>query len=227
MIFPESELAHKHLDSLAETGYGIEIGGSKHNTWGIKNVINVDYTDSLNTESKLAEIEMCGETLPVDVVAFADELPFDSDSFEFLINSHVFEHQCNPIKTLLEWRRVIKKDGIIFTIIPLRDALPVDAVLPVTTVKHQIYDYALGKTYETHEVLPGHGKHGHYHVYTLESFISLINTINESGAHPSSELGYPRILNKKKGEQYFQVIDIENPDTKVTNGFACVLKVIK
>jgi hypothetical protein len=62
--FKESLLAHKLLDGLE----GIEIGGSAHNPFGLK-TRNVDYTDKMDTVFKQAEIEMCGDALPVDIVA--------------------------------------------------------------------------------------------------------------------------------------------------------------
>src|SRR5271166_1450702 len=105
MIFRESELAHKFLDPLAEHGRGIEIGGSRHNPFNISNTLNVDYTDSLDTVFKREEVKLCGKALPVDIVAFAHKLPFANSELDFLINSHVFEHQCSPLHTLLEWHR--------------------------------------------------------------------------------------------------------------------------
>ena len=51
----ESALAHEYLDGLS----GIEIGGSSHNSFGL-DTKNVDYTDSLDTIFKKAEIENVG-----------------------------------------------------------------------------------------------------------------------------------------------------------------------
>src|SRR5574340_1459238 len=104
--FPESKLAHKYLDNLK----GIEIGGSAHNPFGL-NTLNVDFTASMETIFKKHEIEVCGEVMPVDIVASGDNLPFRSESQDFIIASHALEHFPDPIKVLKKWYRVIKKNG--------------------------------------------------------------------------------------------------------------------
>ena len=40
------------------------------------------------------------------------------DQFDFVISSHTLEHIANPIKAVLEWKRVVKKGGCIFLILP-------------------------------------------------------------------------------------------------------------
>ncbi len=90
MKFRESELAHLYLDGLR----GIEIGGAAHNPFGL-NTINVDRIShtSLGFEPyALEQVRLCGEVLPVDVVAPGDKLPFADKSYDFVISSHVIEH---------------------------------------------------------------------------------------------------------------------------------------
>jgi len=111
MKFKESILAHKYLDGLK----GIEIGGSAHNPFGL-DTINVDKYAEMDTVFKLDEQKLCGEKLAVDVVANGDNLPFEDNSFDFVISSHVIEHFFDPIKALKEWHRVATK--YIFIIVP-------------------------------------------------------------------------------------------------------------
>jgi ubiquinone/menaquinone biosynthesis C-methylase UbiE len=113
MKFRESAIAHKYLDGLN----GIEIGGSAHNPFGL-DTINVDYTDDMETIFKREEYNLCGEKMAVDVVANGDELPFDDESYDFVISSHVIEHFYNPIKAIKEWLRVIRPGGYILFICP-------------------------------------------------------------------------------------------------------------
>jgi ubiquinone/menaquinone biosynthesis C-methylase UbiE len=210
MKFPDSAIAHKYLDPIAINGRGIEIGGSAHNPFNISNTINLDYTASLDTIFKQEEIKLCGEALPVDIVAYADEIPVEDNRFDFLINSHLFEHQPNPIKTLLEWHRVVRNDGIILSIIPHNDALLADKDREITTISHQVDDYWRSETCETHPIPEGHGKNGHYHTYTMNSYLLLISYINA--------------LNPKK---YFDILEAVDPDGKVNNGFLVIMKVVK
>jgi ubiquinone/menaquinone biosynthesis C-methylase UbiE len=116
MIIRESRLAHKYLDGLA----GLEIGGSAHNPFGL-NTQNVDYVASQETEYKRTEIERCGETLKVDIVAPGDALPVPDESQDFVISSHVIEHFFDPIKAIKEWLRVIRPRGYIFIIAPHKE----------------------------------------------------------------------------------------------------------
>jgi SAM-dependent methyltransferase len=110
--FPESRLAHKYLDGLS----GIEIGGSAHNPFGLK-TRNIDYTDSMETVFKREEQRLCGEAMPVDIIAGGDELPLPDESEDFVISSHVLEHFPDPIKALKEWLRVVRKGGYILVLL--------------------------------------------------------------------------------------------------------------
>lgn len=113
--FPESRLAHQYLDGLK----GIEIGGAAHNSFGLQ-TINVDITWKM-TPFKEEEIRRCGDCLPVDICARGDELPFRESAWDFVLSSHVLEHFPDPIKALLEWRRIVRPGGYLFMIVPHKD----------------------------------------------------------------------------------------------------------
>ena len=116
MKFRESALAHQLLDGLE----GIEIGGSAHNAFGLK-TRNVDYTGSMDTVFKQQEIKLCGEAMPVDIVAPGDKLPIEDRSVDFVISSHAIEHFSDPIKALKEWYRVVKPGGYLYIIAPHKE----------------------------------------------------------------------------------------------------------
>lgn len=126
MKYEESNHAHRWLDNLR----GIEIGGSAHNSFGL-NTLNVDYTKEI-TEYKQAEMELCGEMLPVDILAYAWNIPVEDKSYDFVIASHVIEHIWDPIEAIMEWGRIAKK--YIYLVVPQRNALPSDTVQPLTTM---------------------------------------------------------------------------------------------
>lgn len=115
MKFKESALAHKLLDGLE----GIEIGGSAHNSWGLR-TRNVDFTKEI-TVFKQEEIRLCGEAMPVDIASPGDQLPLDDSSVDFVISSHVIEHFPDPIKALKEWRRVVRPGGYIYVVAPHKE----------------------------------------------------------------------------------------------------------
>tara|TARA_B100002019_G_scaffold76478_1_gene66036 strand:- start:4910 stop:5659 length:750 start_codon:yes stop_codon:yes gene_type:complete len=70
----------------------------------------------------------------------ANELPFDDNKFDFLISCHCLEHCPNTIKTLNEWSRVIKKNGILFLVLPHGDRT-FDKGREKTSLDHHINDY--------------------------------------------------------------------------------------
>lgn len=129
--FKESSLAHKILKGLK----GLEIGGSAHNAFGL-DVLNVDYTADMETIFKKAEVALCGEAMPVDIVAFGDALPIKSKSVDFVISSHVIEHFWDPIKAIKEWERVATK--YIFIICPQPNADPGDVGQLITGLQELI-----------------------------------------------------------------------------------------
>lgn len=155
--FQESALAHKLLDGMA----GLEIGGSAHNAFGL-DTLNVDYTADMDTVFKKAEVQLCGDAMPVDVVANGDELPFPDKSFDFVISSHVIEHFFDPIKAIKEWCRVATK--YVFIICPQPDADPSDVGKPLTPLQ-ELLDRHSGKIPP-----PENDDHRHWTRWTSDSF---------------------------------------------------------
>jgi SAM-dependent methyltransferase len=68
------------------------------------------------------------------LVAITDE------KYDFLIASHCLEHCANPLKTVEEWLRVIKCDGIIMLILPHKD-FTFDHNRKITSFNHLLEDY--------------------------------------------------------------------------------------
>ena len=133
-FFPESALAHELLDGLV----GVEIGGAAHNSFGLDtiNVDRVHHTDLAFEPYALEQVRLCGEVMPVDVVAPGDKLPFPDKSYDFVISSHVIEHFYDPIGAIKERIRVARQ--YVFIIAPLRDALESDRDKPITPLQELI-----------------------------------------------------------------------------------------
>ncbi len=161
MKYPESKLAHKLLDGLQ----GIEIGGSAHNSFGLKTK-NVDYCGEMDTIFKKEELKICGETMPVDIIARGDEIPVPNESQDFVINSHVLEHFPDPIKALKEWYRIIKDGGYIFMIVPHKERT-FDKEKKRTTLQELIDRHK-------RETIPNNFI-GHHSVWITEDLVELIN----------------------------------------------------
>lgn len=191
MKFPES----KHAKSLLSGLKGLEIGGSAHNSFGL-DTLNVDFTDSMDTPFKKSEIEMCGEAMPVDIVAPGDNIPVEDKSFDFVISSHVIEHFFDPIGALIEWARIARH--YIYIIVPKRDALPSDVGLPLTDF-NELFARHIGDVSP-----PEVDTHHHYSRWTLQSFCEMCGLIGNA-------IG-------------FEVYQTLEHDDKVGNGFTVVLR---
>jgi SAM-dependent methyltransferase len=152
----ESALAHRWLDGL----HGVEIGGAAHNDFGL-DTINVDRYPGDDTVFKREERRVCGRTMPVDVVAPGDELPFEDGAFDFVLASHVIEHFCDPIRALEEWRRVARR--YLFLVVPHRDRT-FDRDRPLTPLSELIGRHARGMRSEEDR---------HWSVWTLQTFEEL------------------------------------------------------
>jgi SAM-dependent methyltransferase len=63
-----------------------------------------------------------------------------SQVYDFVVSSHCIEHLANPIKALIEWRRILKQNGVLLLIVPHRNA-SFDHKRDVTNFEHIISDF--------------------------------------------------------------------------------------
>lgn len=64
----------------------------------------------------------------------------DDAHYDFVISSHCLEHVANPLKALVEWRRIIRPGGTLLLVVP-DPRLIFDRKRPVTTFAHLTEDY--------------------------------------------------------------------------------------
>ena len=181
-------------------GKGLEIGAGAHNPFGL-NTLNVSLAMPVDQEQ---ELKMCGKNAPADIHASGDNIPVPDASQDFVVSLHLLEHFPDVIKTLLEWYRVLKPGGIIFMIVPHMERT-FDKDNPRTTLNHIIEDYKKGATIETHEVLPG----GHYHAWITEDVVEIVDWL------------------KKEKKLPIKILEVQDVDDKVGNGFSVVVKKLR
>lgn len=63
-----------------------------------------------------------------------------TESYDFLLSSNCLEHVADPIKGLLEWKRVVKVDGALLLVLPNKKS-NFDHRRPVTRFEHRLKDF--------------------------------------------------------------------------------------
>lgn len=197
MKFKTMDLAFKYCK-----GKGIEIGAAAHNPFGLDNCINISPKEEEDFY-KQSQIAICGEFTKIDKYGYADKLPVDDSSYDYIITSHVIEHVPDLIRTFQEWTRVLKHNGIVFMIFPHRCALASDKGRPLS----QIWDVISAHNSDRDHYCPGSTKHEW--VFSLKSMCDIIEFCNT--------------------EEYinWEIIDTEETDSKVGNGHTVVCRIIK
>jgi hypothetical protein len=189
--FRESSLAHQLLDGLM----GLEIGGAAHNAFGL-DTLNVDRFPIGSPGHKAyaeEQINLCGEVMPVDIVAPGDKIPVKDQSYDFVISSHVIEHFYDPIAAIKEWQRIARQ--YVYIICPHRDALESDRDKPLTELSELLDRHKVGANIEATD--------DHHSRWTPDSFLKMCSWINH-------------------GTQW-SVVTYQINDDKVGNGFTVVL----
>lgn len=97
----------------------------------------------------------------------------NDNTYNFVLSSNNLEHIANPVKALLEWKRVIKPGGIIILVLPRKES-NFDHSRPITTFEHVKDDYENKLTEEdlTHlnEILELHDLKRDPHGGSAENF---------------------------------------------------------
>jgi len=182
--FPESQLAHRILDPLD----GIEIGGSAHNDFNLPSCRNVDFTAD-HTLFSDEQVRLCGEVMPVDIVADAAALPLPDASVDYVLSSHQLEHVWDVIGTIEEWLRVLKPPathrypwcgdpvpemgGFLYLVLPhperMIDDRTSDADEPHTTIS-ELWDRHYGRKPPPDDYVAGN-RYAHRSFWTSEIFL--------------------------------------------------------
>ncbi len=77
-------------------------------------------------------------------ISEATDLSFiPSDTYDFLLSSHMLEHSANPLRALHEWQRVLKPGGALLLVLPHKEGT-FDHKRPVTTLAHMVQDFEHG-----------------------------------------------------------------------------------
>lgn len=153
-IFKQKPKSLPFIKEIVSHGKGIEIGGPS-TIFQSSNVLpiyaDIEKLDNCNFQNNTLWNSNLKEGYSykyhpskVDGYQFiqdsVDLSQIESESYEFLLSSHVLEHIANPIKALEEWKRILKVDGHLILLVPHKDGT-FDHNRPTTALKHLINDY--------------------------------------------------------------------------------------
>ena len=137
---------------------GIEIGGpsaafSKSGFFPVYRIAgNVDNSNFSNVTVWDGTIKS-GQTFRVDskkklgqqyICEATSMQSIPSASYDFVLSSHMLEHCANPLQALSEWKRLLRKDGLLVLLLPDK-RFTFDHRRPVTSLEHLVADFKSGK----------------------------------------------------------------------------------
>ena len=118
------------LLAYCTTGRGIDVGCGHRKTH--ENCIGVDITPKGETGQFGSEKS---KVSAADIVASGDNLHmFADEELDFVISRHNLEHYVDVINTLLEWKRVLRRGGILAIVLP--DESEINTIALDPTHKH-------------------------------------------------------------------------------------------
>ncbi|WP_298439773.1 methyltransferase domain-containing protein [Geobacter sp.] len=136
--------ARRQLAARYLRGTGLEIG-ALHFPLQVPAGVDVKYVDYATREENIRRFpELDGEKIVfTDFVEDGFTLhSLDGASQDFLVANHVLEHANNPIQVLVNWSRILRRDGVLFVSVPI-GARCFDRGREVTTLRHLIEDFEL------------------------------------------------------------------------------------
>jgi SAM-dependent methyltransferase len=141
------------FDFLFKNKKGLEIGGPSAffqlksplpiYAWA-KRIDGVNFSNNTLWEGALQEGELYQYSKNKKGFQFIHEATsltgIPNSTYDFIISCHSLEHTANPIKALMEWKRVLGDKGSLALILPDKN-YTFDFLRPITTIEHLIEDY--------------------------------------------------------------------------------------
>ena len=127
-----ADACHPPVSQIADAfcvGRGLEIGPG-----------DTPYCDPARTEFLDKYGDRYRSPYKIDVVGDADRIPRPDCEYDFVFSSHCLEHMPDTIRTLEEWKRVLKHGGFLVLILPHGETT-FDQGRPLTTLEHHLKDY--------------------------------------------------------------------------------------
>jgi len=136
------------IKKIVSQGLGLEIGGMS-SVFYEKNLLpiypHIKYLDNCNFSHKTVWENDKNSTFDPRyhkeyILEATDLKDIKSDSYDFLLSSHMIEHTANPIKALKEWIRVVKPNGHLIVLITHKNG-KFEHRRPIKSLEKMIKEY--------------------------------------------------------------------------------------
>jgi SAM-dependent methyltransferase len=151
-LFENNKVSNKILNIVRNKKI-LEIGGPSFNNYWIPKFYELsEYTDVINfsNENNISLHTGCGydDNKIVKIRHFYNIVIDDSyeylkilqNDYDIILTCHVLEHQANPLKQLLLWKKLLKNDGIFIHVLPEK-SVSFDCNRPITDFDKILFKY--------------------------------------------------------------------------------------
>lgn len=125
----------KCIDIGGPSSYFIDLYNKSNSIDIFTYIINPEWREKLKGEGTYSEQIrniIIGDSLDLSCI--------ESESYDLVLSSHTLEHIANPIKALLEWKRILKTGGVLILVIP-NQKYCFDHARECVTTEHLLEDY--------------------------------------------------------------------------------------
>lgn len=137
------DFARAHYAEPFLQGNGIEIGALSI-PMPLPAGARVHYVDRMNADDLRKMYPNARNLVPIDIVDDGERLGnFSSATLDFIVANHFLEHCQDPILTISNMMRVLRKGGILFMAVPDK-RFTFDRNRPVTSFDHLLEDHKNG-----------------------------------------------------------------------------------
>lgn len=151
-LFENNEVSNRILNIVRNKKI-LEIGGPSFNNYWIPKFYELsEYTDIVNfsdennlslhagceyNDNKTVKIRKLYNIVIDDSYEYLKILQND---YDIILTCHVLEHQANPLKQLLLWKKLLKNDGIFIHVLPEK-SVSFDCNRPITDFDKILFKY--------------------------------------------------------------------------------------
>ena len=144
-------VGHERFVAAVRDGEGLEVGGPSTIFKTVlpvylaaRRVDGVNFSPRTVWEGGIQSgmnYRYLGSRVGRQFIADATDLsPVASEQYDFVLSSNCLEHVANPIRAMLEWRRVLRPGGRLILVLP-NQCSNFDHRRPITPVEHMIEDH--------------------------------------------------------------------------------------